>query len=330
MVDQEFLISVIIPFYNARDFVAQAVESALAQQETGEVILVEDGSPDGGIEVLRELEKLYPRVHLFRHADGGNHGAAASRNLGIQHAQYPFIAFLDADDYYLPERFTLTRKIMCKDPSIDGVYNAMGAHFQSEEDRELFNQTFLKEITTVTRKIPPEQLFEEIIGLKRGAWYFHLNSLTVKKSLLCKVGLFNEKLSPHEDTDMFFKLCAVSKLVPGDIENPVAVRRVHGGNRITQHVVNLRKHYQTDIETWDSIYEWGKVNLSARKQYLISLRYIERLRKSDYFTDHRLRDFVNSREKMIEIAFFQPLIFLNHWFWRFILPSKKLFHFEKR
>ena len=158
MNDAPFLISVIIPFYNARDFVIQAVESALSEPETGEVIVVEDGSPDGGIEILRELEKKYPKVRLLRHADEGNHGAAAARNLGIQHAQFPFVAFLDADDYYLPGRFTNTREILLSDPSVDGVYNAMGAHFQTEEDRILFRKTFLREITTVTKKIPPEKL----------------------------------------------------------------------------------------------------------------------------------------------------------------------------
>lgn len=325
MTEPEFQISVIIPFYNARDFVTQAVESALQQPETGEVLLIEDGSPDGGIEILRELEKKHPKVRLLRHADGGNHGAAAARNLGIQHSQYAFIAFLDADDYYLPGRFSLTREILGNDPNIDGVYNAIGAHFQTEEDRKLFDQTFLREITTMTRRIPPEKLFEEIIGFKRGAWYFHLNSLTVKKDLLFRVGLFNEKLSPHEDTDLLFKICAAGRLSPGDIEHPVAIRRVHGANRITHHIVDKRKHYQTDIETWESIYSWGRKNLARNKQWMIALRYVDRLRKSDYFPDHRVKDFSKSRKRMIGLALSHPAILTKHWFWRLIIPSKSLF-----
>jgi len=297
----------------------------LKQPETGEILLIEDGSPDGGIEILRELEKKHPKVRLLRHADEGNHGAAAARNLGIQHSQYAFIAFLDADDYYLPGRFSLTREILSNDPTIDGVYNAIGAHFQTEEDRKLFDQTFLREVTTVTRKIPPEKLFAEIIGLKREAWYFHLNSLTVKKDLLFRVGLFNEKLSPHEDTDLLFKICAAGRLSPGDIEHPVAIRRVHGANRITHHIVDKRKHYQTDLETWESIYTWGRKNLARNKQWMIALRYIDRLRKSDYFPDHRVKDFTKSRKKMMQLALSHPTILIKHWFWRLIIPSKSLF-----
>ena len=77
-------ISVIIPVYNAEDFVTLAVESALAQPETGEVILIEDGSPDNSLTICQELEEKYNKVRLLRHPHGRNKGAAASRNLGMK------------------------------------------------------------------------------------------------------------------------------------------------------------------------------------------------------------------------------------------------------
>jgi glycosyltransferase involved in cell wall biosynthesis len=67
---EDFAVSVVIPFYNARDYVTQAVESALSQPETGEVLLIEDGSPDGGIETCRVLASLYPKVKFLQHPDG--------------------------------------------------------------------------------------------------------------------------------------------------------------------------------------------------------------------------------------------------------------------
>ena len=63
-------ISVIIPVYNAAKFVEEAVESALAQPETSEVILVEDGSPDNSFEVCRALTEKYPKVTLMQHPGG--------------------------------------------------------------------------------------------------------------------------------------------------------------------------------------------------------------------------------------------------------------------
>ncbi|PIY03241.1 MAG: glycosyltransferase family 2 protein, partial [Bacteroidetes bacterium CG_4_10_14_3_um_filter_31_20] len=74
------------------------------QPETSEVILIEDGSPDNGLDVCTSLAKKYSKVRLYRHENGENKGASASRNLGIRKANYPYVAFLDADDFYLPNR----------------------------------------------------------------------------------------------------------------------------------------------------------------------------------------------------------------------------------
>ena len=65
-------ISVIIPVYNAAKYITQAVESALSQPETAEVLLIEDGSPDNSLEVCQDLEKKYSKVKLLRHPDGEN------------------------------------------------------------------------------------------------------------------------------------------------------------------------------------------------------------------------------------------------------------------
>lgn len=74
-------VSVVIPVYNAAPFVRDAVESALAQPETGEVILVEDGSLDDSLTVCRALAAENDRVKLYRHPNGENCGAGASRFL---------------------------------------------------------------------------------------------------------------------------------------------------------------------------------------------------------------------------------------------------------
>ena len=98
-------VSVVIPVYQAAAFVEQAVESALAQPETGEVLLVEDGSGDGSLAECERLAAGDGRVRLLRHPNGENRGAGASRNLGIEQSTCPLVAFLDADDYYLLGRF---------------------------------------------------------------------------------------------------------------------------------------------------------------------------------------------------------------------------------
>ena len=84
-----FEVSVIIPVYNAEKFVRNAVLSALACEEVAEIVLVEDQSPDNAFEVCKSLEKEFDQVKLIQHSDQGNHGAGASRNLGIRNACRP-------------------------------------------------------------------------------------------------------------------------------------------------------------------------------------------------------------------------------------------------
>ena len=86
-----FTISVIIPVYNAERYLERAVASALEQPQTGEVILIEDCSPDGSLAICEKLAAAHPdKVRLLRHPDGKNHGAGPTRNLGIRAAQHPF------------------------------------------------------------------------------------------------------------------------------------------------------------------------------------------------------------------------------------------------
>jgi len=67
----------------------------LQQPETGEILLVEDNLPDNCLQICQKLEKEHEKVRLLRHPDGKNHGAGATRNLGIKNAEFNYIAFLD-------------------------------------------------------------------------------------------------------------------------------------------------------------------------------------------------------------------------------------------
>ena len=81
-----FKISVIIPVYNAESYLRKAVQSAVNLVEVGEIILIEDQSPDNALALAVSLEQEFDKVKLFQHPDKKNHGAGAYRNLGIQKA----------------------------------------------------------------------------------------------------------------------------------------------------------------------------------------------------------------------------------------------------
>ena len=129
-------ITVVIPVYNAEKYLTKSVESALSQPQVGEIILIEDRSPDKSLELCMDLQSKHSKVKVLRHADNKNLGAAESRNLGIRSAKHQYIAFLDADDYFLPERFDVPCEILTKYKDIDGVYESIGMHFYSDTARK--------------------------------------------------------------------------------------------------------------------------------------------------------------------------------------------------
>ena len=108
---EHFQVSVLIPVFNASKYVEKAVKSALKQPETAEVILVEDGSNDNSAEVCRRIASENEFVKFYQHPDQKNHGAGPTRNYAIELANYPYISFLDADDFYLNNRFKKTKNV---------------------------------------------------------------------------------------------------------------------------------------------------------------------------------------------------------------------------
>lgn len=225
-------VSVIIPVYNAEPFVREAVFSALSSRDVGEILLIEDGSPDSSLAVCEALEKEEDRVRLFRHADGRNLGAGMSRNVGIEKARLPYIAFLDSDDYYLPNRFECAVALLESDPAIDGVYDAVGTQFDNEEMRTWWSETRPGDLTTLSGPVLPKELLSTLCGFGPESGWFHTNGITVRRSLLSKAGPFNPELRMSQDFAMWLKMASVGSLLPGSLTAPVAVRRLHGQNRI--------------------------------------------------------------------------------------------------
>ncbi|ATN07557.1 capsular biosynthesis protein CpsI [Chryseobacterium indologenes] len=254
-------ISVIIPVYNAAEFLEKSVLSALALDEVKEVILVEDQSTDDSLEICKKLAENYSKIKLFQHPDQGNHGAAASRNLGIEKAGTNFITFLDADDYYLPNRFEAEKDIF-KDPKTDAVFGAVGIEYLTEKGKQEFQSKFSDStLTTVNYSAEGKDVFRGLLGLtpKSFGSFFHLNALTIRKSAIDRHHLrFNEVLRVHQDSDFIIKLAYYCYLKSGIIDRPVAVRGIHDDNRITKIVKYSPQYNQRQSLFWNSLYEWSK------------------------------------------------------------------------
>jgi glycosyltransferase involved in cell wall biosynthesis len=250
-------ISVVMPVYNAARFVRRAAESALAQDEVGELLLVEDGSTDGSRAECESLAAADARVRLMTHPDGANHGAAASRNLGWRAARCPLIAFLDADDYYLPQRFAVT-VLQFADQHVDGVYEATGVAYESDAARAQFESVRGKDLaerglTTLAPGIAPRELCAKLLWSKLG--YCHLDGLTVRRALMDRSGGFLDALRLHQDSHLLIRLAWHGNLVAGTIDRAVAVRYLHANNRISRATRDVSLPYRRVF--WRALVDWA-------------------------------------------------------------------------
>ncbi|MDN3655875.1 glycosyltransferase family A protein [Ferruginibacter paludis] len=249
-------ISVIIPVFNAENFLFRAIESVLIQPEVTELILVDDGSTDSSLQICRQQAEVDKRILILQHPGNKNKGVSATRNLGIQKASEPFIAFLDADDYYLPLRFSATSLCFEEDETVDGVYEMIGVHSISG----IINYSEIQDVQ-------PGKLFENLQPLGNKLW-FSIDGLTVKKTIFNKAGFFDETLKTSEDTLQWFKMAAVAKLVPGNIRFPVTIAE-RGFISLTSNSKLVEKNFEL---MWFKLFEYCKMVhlVNSRKDMVLS------------------------------------------------------------
>lgn len=312
-------VSVIIPVYNAASYIRQSVESAIAQPETAEVIIVEDGSTDDSLAVCQQLAAELPIIKLFQHPDRANHGLPLSRNLAIEKAATPYIAFLDADDYFLPNRFETARRLLEADPTLDGVYEAIGTHFENEAARQRWQQTRQgQQLTTMTKRLPSEQLFEALTLQRSGEGKFSMIGMVVKRSLFERSGYFDPHLLLAQDTAMTIKMAAVGRLAAGQLDVPVAMRRVHDTNRSSQ-VRPALEVFRLRMLVADTLLAWGQEHASIHQQRLLNA-YRLRIQKERPLWGKpptRATRIVN----MLLLAMQNPLLLLNRYYWWELIPK---------
>lgn len=258
-------LSVIIPVYNCQRFIAKTIASVVAQPQVTEIVVVDDGSTDQSWPLLQQLQQDFSLLKLYQHPKGVNKGRSATRNLGIQKATGDYVAFLDADDYYLENRFDNDFKIFESNPNCDGVYNAAGYHFYravSEHEEKLF------QLDTMRKDIAPDFLFEALLSGKYG--FFHIDGLTVKKTVFKVTGLFNENLMVSEDSDLFWKMALKINLFGSVLDKAIANRGIHDSNIFDR--ADLYQVYV--IKMYESLISWSATNQVPLAKIDLLLKWI--------------------------------------------------------
>lgn len=209
------LVSVVIPAYDAEAFIAETLDSVLAQTWTPfEVVVVDDGSTDGTIAVA---ESFGDRVRVVACPHRGH---AATRNAGIEAARGEFIAFIDADDLMPPDALAIRMRHMLADPALDMVAGRLMCFLtpnMSEEDRRRF-------------MVPPEPQQGHLPG-----------AAIIRVSAFVTHGLIDESVPVLCELEWTVRAQDAGARIR-QIDDVVVHRRIHGRN------LTLRRKQELDAD----------------------------------------------------------------------------------
>lgn len=189
-------VSVVIPAYKSERTIRRAIDSVLAQSVPAhEIIVVDDGSPDNQAKVIEEC--YGKRVILIRQANGKT---ANARNTGIKLATGNFVAFLDADDYWEPEKLERQLAVFAQYPEVGLV----AGNFYVEEPGEMRgSEGFLR---------PAVDLWDRVLHMKGFAAFRVAMAVWTGMTIIRREALADERfvsgLEPAEDRDLWFRIAS--------------------------------------------------------------------------------------------------------------------------
>jgi glycosyltransferase involved in cell wall biosynthesis len=251
---QSTLVSVIVPAYNAETHIRRTIESALDQTHTNlEILVADDGSTDTTCSIVTEVARQDSRITLLQQA---NAGVAAARNLAIKHSTGQYIAPLDADDLWFPEKIEKqVRRMEESGPEVGLVYTS-SVHID-EDTEEVIGADPL---WCIEGRILPRLIYRNFTG--------NASVPLIKRTCLDKVGGYNSQLRQQggegcEDWDLLLRIAEhfEFRAIP---EHLVRYRAVSGSMSRNSaamgksHELVLKSLRQRHPEISSSVFRWGR------------------------------------------------------------------------
>lgn len=232
MKQKEALISVIMPVYNAGNFLCEAIESILNQTTSNfELIIVNDASTDRSGKIIREYAKKYPTkiraIHLKKNINGGGDAAG---NIGFALAKGEYIARMDSDDIADPRRLEKQVKYLQANQKIDVlgscayVINSQG-EVMGEKNVPLTHKAILQEFFTFHPMIHP--------------------TVMMRRSSIMSKTLYSQELSSNNDYLTFYKLIMTGKRF-ANLPDKLLSYRLHGMN---DSLLKLKRNFINSLRT---------------------------------------------------------------------------------
>jgi glycosyltransferase involved in cell wall biosynthesis len=269
-------VSVVIPAYNAVRYVAQTIERALAQTFADhEILVIDDGSTDGTERVVR----AYPRVRYHRQ---DNRGVAVARNRGIAEARGRYVAFLDADDLWLPHKLERQLGALRTAPACRACYSPF-----------LAVDPHLREIGLVRRPRGASALedllrFGNVIGTP--------STVLCERTLLEDLGGFDPDLSLCADWDLWIRLAAQTEFAY--VDEPLVHYRWHAGN-MSRDVALLDRE---SVRTLEKAFAMPGLPEALRARRRSALGRNQMVLAGSYFRAGRYRELLRCAARAVSLA----------------------------
>lgn len=204
------LVSVITIFLNAEKYIQESTESVIAQSyDNWELLLVDDGSTDSSTAIAQSLAQQYPdKIFYLEHEGHQNRGMSATRNLGIHNAKGNYIAILDSDDLWVPEKLEEQVAILDAHPEVSMVYGRTQFWYSWAENQSGV-EDFLSEIGVKPNSIvcPPNMLTRFFKSCPYPC------SILVRRNVVLDLGGFEEEFRGMYEDQVFFSKIFTSQTV---------------------------------------------------------------------------------------------------------------------
>jgi glycosyltransferase involved in cell wall biosynthesis len=284
------LVSVIIPLYNQKEFVGEAIESVLNQSYPNiEIIVVNDGSTDNSSEVL---ERFKNDIRLINQE---NKGLAAARNTGIKNSRGEYIQLLDADDFLDKDKIKLQLEF-------NQIQSSMVSYCEISSYDNKTGKSYPRNVGEV------KDMFPHLFNF----WHTYplpVHSLLIKKDVFERFGMFDEDLKAVEDRYYFSKL-AFNKVQFNYFQFKGGFRRLHSKNMNKDKIhifENVILYYNKIIDEIDDSYFIEKFCYSGYEMMCANLTYIYSARILDGTSIKELQK-INGLLKKEGIKFFSEPI----------------------
>jgi len=240
-----YSVSVVIPAYNMGPSIARAVDSVLAQSRPAdEIIVVDDGSIDDTAAVLKSYGSQIRPIHQE------NAGACAARNRGIQAASSDWIAFLDGDDEWIPQKLEMQIEHLRRNPDLLWSYsNLLVRDSENEQYRPEHNSI------RAEKMLAGKEFFPNYLEACRRGFYITTITLIIRRRMLIEVEMFRIGQKRLQEADLSFRM-AFRRPMIGYINQPLAYYNRSGPTTITM------THQELDV-----LYDVVDRNLALAAKY---------------------------------------------------------------